>query len=54
MRARSIAVLGPAYSVFPVFIATIAALSVPLSTQQADPPAISAAALLPFAGLQRY
>jgi len=29
MRARSISVLGPAYSVFGVFIATIATLSVP-------------------------
>jgi hypothetical protein len=45
MHARSIAVLDPAHSVFAVFIATISALSVPPRTQQADPPAVSAAAL---------
>ena len=53
MRARSIAVLGPAYSVFPVFIPTIAAFHVSLRTQQADTPAVSAAALPRFAGSQR-
>jgi len=50
MHARSIAVLGPAYSVFAVFIATIAALSMPMHLQQADPSAVSAVAPPPFAG----
>ena len=37
MRARSIAVLDPAYSVFAVFIATIATHSVPLRTRRRVP-----------------
>jgi|GEM_PF-5352237 len=45
MRARSIAVLGPAYFAFAVSIATIAALGVPLRAQQAHTPAVSAAIL---------
>jgi hypothetical protein len=42
---------SPAYSVFAVFIATIAALSVPLLTQQEDAPAVLAPP--PSAGSKR-
>jgi hypothetical protein len=47
--ARSIAVLGPAYSILAVFIPKIAAFSLPLRNQQAVTPAVPAAALSPFA-----
>lgn len=44
MHARRNVVLGSAYSAFAVYIATIAALSVPLRAQQADTTAVSATA----------
>jgi hypothetical protein len=49
VRVRSIAVLGPAYSVLAVFIPKIAALRLPLRNPQAATPAVSAAAPPPFA-----